>query len=90
MRNEINARKQNGCHAPLIGDYSSTRNRLTRKCATLHLSGTVDKHKIIISRNRSWKMSNQITRLLRILRSTKVGIYEANILFLGAVPVLLF
>ena len=24
-----------------MGDYSSTRNRLTRECATLHLSGTV-------------------------------------------------
>ena len=41
-RNEINIRERNGCHAPLIGDYSSTRNRLTRECATLHLSGTVD------------------------------------------------
>ena len=40
-RNEINTRERNGCHAPLIGDYSSTCNRLSRECATLHLSGTV-------------------------------------------------
>jgi len=40
-RNEINTRERNGYHAPLIGDYSSTRNRLTRECATLHLSSTV-------------------------------------------------
>ena len=40
-RNEIKTGKQNRCHASSIGDYLSTRNRLTHECTTLHLSSTI-------------------------------------------------
>ena len=40
-RNEINTSEQNGFHAPSIGNYLSTHNRLTHECATFHLGNTV-------------------------------------------------
>ena len=56
-RNEINTHEWNGCHAPLISDYSSTHNRLTRECATLHLSGTVWQYSPFRPRSRPRRWS---------------------------------